>query len=35
LQKESHALTFGSLQKGVHALATVPSEERLGPGTTS
>ena len=35
LQKESHALTFGSWQKGSHALATVPSEKRLGPGTTS
>ena len=35
LQKKSHALTFGSLQKGVHALATVPSEERSGLGTTS
>ena len=35
LQNESHALTFGSLQKGAHALALVPSEDRLGPGTTS
>ena len=35
LQNESHALTFGSLQKGVHALAMVPSEGRSGPGTTS
>ena len=35
LQEVSHALTFGSLQKGVHALATVPSEDRSGPGTTS
>ena len=26
LQKESHALTIGSLQKGLHALAAVPDE---------
>ena len=32
---KTHALTFGSLQKGVHALAMVPSEDRSGPGTTS
>ena len=35
LQKESHALTSGSLKKGSHAFPAVPGETRLAPGSAS